>query len=76
MPNTSKPLSPEFFINPQCPPGAVPAEATSIYVRPGEATNAPKRETPAVVLEMDYSEAGEHLPATEVGLGNEANFSA
>ena len=27
MLNTSKPLPPEFFVNPQCPPGAVPVEA-------------------------------------------------
>ena len=27
MPNTSKPLPPEFFVNPQCPPGAIPVEA-------------------------------------------------
>ena len=28
IPNTSKPLPPEFFINPRCPPGIVPVEAT------------------------------------------------
>ena len=27
MPNTSKPLPPESFVNPQCPPGVVPVEA-------------------------------------------------
>ena len=37
MPDTSKPLSPDFFINPRCPPGVVPAEAATNDVRPGEA---------------------------------------
>ena len=41
MSDTSKSLSPEFFINPRCPPGAVLAEAASINVRPNEATNGP-----------------------------------
>ena len=41
MPDTSKSLSLELFINPQCPPGAVLAEATSIGVRSGEMMNAP-----------------------------------
>ena len=27
MPNTSKQLTQEFFVNPQCPPGDVPVEA-------------------------------------------------
>ena len=27
MSDTSKPLPPEFFVNPRCPPGAVPVEA-------------------------------------------------
>ena len=76
MSNNSKPFSPKFFINPQWPPGIVPLEAASIDVRPGEATNAPEREAPAAVLEMDNSEAGEHLSAAEVGLGNEPNSFA
>ena len=29
MPNTSKPLPPEFFINPRCPPGAAPGVPTT-----------------------------------------------
>ena len=29
MPDTSKPLPPEFFINPQCPPGATPRVPTT-----------------------------------------------
>ena len=43
MPNTSKPLSPEFFINPRCPPGIVPAEAASIGVFHDEEINTPER---------------------------------
>ena len=35
-----------------------------------------EREVPAAVLEADISEAGEHLPAAEVGLGNEPDSSA
>ena len=37
IPDTSKSLSPEFFINPRCPPGVVPTVATTIDVRLGEA---------------------------------------
>ena len=76
MPDMSKSLSLEFFINPRCPPGAVPTEAASIDVRPGEVTNESEREVPAAILETDNSEAGEHLSATEVGSGNESVFSA
>ena len=76
MPNTSKPLFPESFINPRCPPGAIPAEAATIYVRLGEAMIAPEREVPTVVLEMDINEAGEHFSATKVELRNEPDFSA
>ena len=68
MPDTSKLLSTEFFINPRCPPGAVPIEVASIDVRPGEAMNVPEREAPAAVLEMDNSEAGEYLSTAKVGL--------
>ena len=75
MPDTSKPLSPEFFINPRCPQGAVLAEATTINVRPGEAMITPERKAPATVLGIDISEAGEHLSIVEVGLGNEPDFS-
>ena len=56
MSDTSKPLSPEFFINPRCPPGAVPTDAAPMDVRPGEESNAPKREAPAAVLKTDNSE--------------------
>ena len=38
-------------------------------------TNAPEREAPIAVLEMGNSKAGEHLSATEVGSGEEPNFS-
>ena len=76
MPDTSKPLSPEFFINPQCPLDAFPTEVATIDVRPGEAMIAPMREVPVIVLETDISEAGEHLYNVEVGLGNEPDFSA
>ena len=76
MSDTSKPLSPEFFINPRCPPGVVPAEAASIDVRRGEMTNAPEKEAPAVVLEMDHSKVGKHLSAAEVRPGKEPAFSA
>ena len=67
MSDTSKPLSPKFFINPRCPLGAVPTEAASIHVRPGEVMNAPEREAPAAVLETDNSEVGEHLFAVRLG---------
>ena len=70
-----KPLSLEFFINPRCPTNVVPAEATSIDVRPGEVTNALGREAPAAILETDNSEAGELFSVAEVGLGNEHVFS-
>ena len=39
-------------------------------------TNALEREAPAAVLEMDNSKASKHLSATEVGSGNEPDFSA
>ena len=54
MPDTSKPLIPEFFINPRYPP--------SIDVRSGEVMIASEREVPAAILEADISEAGEHIP--------------
>ena len=76
MPDTSKSLSLEFFINPRCASGVVPTEAASIDVRPGEATNAPEREAPTVVLGMDNRKAGEHLSAAKVRPGNEPDFSA
>ena len=75
MPDTSKPLSPKFFINPQCPPGTVPAEAVTSDVRPGEAMITPEREALVAVPRKDISEAGEHLFASEVRLGNEPDFS-
>ena len=73
--DTSKSLSLEFFINPRCPPGAIPAEVASIYVHPGEMMNAPEKEAPPAVLEADNREAGKHLSAAEVGPGNEPVFS-
>ena len=76
MLDTSKLLSPEFFINLRCPSGVVLAEAGSINVRSGEVTNAPEREAHAAILEMDNSEAGKHLSAAKVGSGNEPVFSA
>ena len=76
MPDTSKPLSLEFFINPRWPLSAVSTKAASIDVRPGQMMNAPKREAPASVLETDDSETGENLFAAEVGSGNELVFSA
>ena len=76
MPDTSKPLPPEFFINPRCPPGVVLAEAATIDVFPGEVMIVPKREVPAAVLEADISEVGEYLIGFEVWLGNELDSSA
>ena len=61
MPDTSKPLSPEFFINPRCPPGVVPTEAATVDVCSSEAMIALEREVPAAVLEMDISEVYKHL---------------
>ena len=75
MPDTSKTLSPEFFINPRCSPSDVPTEASTIDVRSGEAMIASERDVPAAVLEADISEAGEHLSTIEVGLGNEPDSS-
>ena len=74
--DTSKSLSLEFFINPRCPLGAVPAETISIDVRPGKVTNAPEREDPTAVLKTDDSKAGEHLSTTEVEPGKEPAYSA
>ena len=76
MPNTSKPLSLEFFINPRCPRGVVPAESATIDVGSGEAMIALEREVLVAVLEADISEAGEHLYAAEIRLGNEPDSSA
>ena len=74
MPDTSKPLSLEFFIDPRCPPRAVSAKATTIDVHPGEVMNAPEREAPAAVLETDNSEVCEHIFATEVRPSNDPDF--
>ena len=71
MSNTSKSLSPEFFINPRCPLGVALTEAVTIDVCLGEAMIRSEREVPVAILEADISEAGEHLSAAEVGLGNE-----
>ena len=76
MPDTSKLLSLEFFINARCLPGTVPVEAASIDVHPSEATNAPEREALATILEMDNSEAGKQLSTSKVGLGNALDSSA
>ena len=75
MSDTSKPLSLEFFINPRCSLGVVLAEAASIDVHHGEATNAPEREAPTTVLETDNNEMDKHLSIAEVGLGNKPIFS-
>ena len=75
MPDTSKSSSPEFFINPRCPPGVVPTEAASIDVHLDEVTNALEMEAPIAVLEMDNSKAGKHLSVAEVGSGKEPAFS-
>ena len=75
IPDTSKSLSPKFFINPRCPPGVIPVEAASIDVHSDEVTNAPEREAPIAFLEMENSKADEHLFAAEVGSGKEPTFS-
>ena len=36
---------------------------------------ASEREVPAIILEVDISEVGEHLSAAEVGLSNEPDSS-
>ena len=74
MPDTSKPLSLEFFINPRCPPGSIPAKAAISDVRLSEAMIMPEREAPAAVLGTYISEAGKHLLIAEVELGNEPDF--
>ena len=38
-------------------------------------TNAPERKAPTAILETNNREAGEHLSAAEVRLGNEPVFS-
>ena len=76
MSDTSKSLSPEFFINPRFPPGVVLVKAASIDVRHGEATNALEREAPTAILEKDNSEMSKHFSAAKVGQGNEPDFSA
>ena len=73
--DTSNPFSLEFFINPRCPPGVIPAKAASTYVHPDEVTNASEREASTAVLETDNSKAGEHLSAVEVRSGKEPAFS-
>ena len=57
------------------PPSDVPIEAATIDVRSSEAMIASEREVPIVVLEVDISEVGEHVSATEVGLSNEPDSS-
>ena len=47
MPNTSKPLSPKSFINPQCPPSVVPAEAVAVLE--DDTNEASKHLSPAKV---------------------------
>ena len=76
MPDTSKLLSLEFFINPRCPLGVILSEAVSIDVHLGGVRNASEREAPIAVLESDNSNAGEYLSNSEVGLGKESAFSA
>ena len=76
MLDMSKPLSPEFFINPRCPLVTIPAEDVSIEIRPGEATNASERKAPVVVLETDNNKVGAHLSVAEVGLSNKLVFFA
>ena len=75
MPDTSKPLSPEFFINHRCPPSVVPAEAASTDVHPDEVMNASKREALVAVLETKNNKVGEHLSASEVRSSKEPTFS-
>ena len=74
MLDTSKPLSPEFFINPRCPPDVVPAEVASIDVHPDEVMNVSEREASAAILETDNSKAGELLSALDIGWGKEPVF--
>ena len=73
IPDTSKLLSPELFINPRYPVGST--KSTTINVPSSEATIALEREVPTVVLEADTSEAGKNLSASKVGLGNEPDSS-
>ena len=74
MSDTSKSLSLEFFINPRCPPGVVPAEIASIDVCPGEVVNALENKSHVAVLKTDHSEVGDHLSTAEVGPGKETVF--
>ena len=76
MPDTFKSLSPKFFINPRCSPGAVLAEVVTIDAHSGEAMIASEREVPTAILEEDISEAGEYLSTAEVGLYNEPDSFA
>ena len=64
-----------FFINPQCPPSTVLAEAVSTDVFPDEETNTPEREAPVVLSETGKSKVGEHPSAAKVRSGKEPTFS-
>ena len=57
MPDTSKPLFPEFFINPRCPPGVVP-------VKVAVALEAVTRETvePSSAAEVEVGDNPDSLP--------------
>ena len=57
IPDTSNPLSQEFFINPRCPPGVVPTKAATVDVCSGEAMIALDREVPTAILKTNISEA-------------------
>ena len=72
--DTSKSLSLEFFINPQCLPGAILAEAVSNDVIPGEVMNGPEKKALPAIPKMSNSEAGEHLSVVEVGSSNKVDF--
>ena len=67
MPDTSKPLTLEFFIHSRCPQGTVPTKATTIDVRLGEAMIASEREVPTAVLKVDIGEASDHLYTAGAG---------
>ena len=57
MLDTSKPLSLEFFINPQCPLSVASVEAMTINIRLGEAMIELEREVLVAFLETNINEA-------------------
>ena len=48
IPNSSNPLSPEFFVSPRCPPVSVATEDAAVKVHPSEAAKEPEENASAM----------------------------